>query len=774
MGWSAGHAYFVATEDDAPRLLPTDLWHLEDPEKFESLWRTTEAMSLARGIGLPGRVLEWGKPAWITDVVGDANFLRAQSAKKAGIESAVAFPVVVGREVAAVLEFFSQRAAESDETLLEVMAAVCSQLGHVIERERNEKALREGEERFRATFEQAAVGIAHVTLDGGWLRVNQRLCDILGYSREELLQRTFQEITHSEDLEPNPGYTEQLLAGEIGSFSMEKRYIRKDGSVVWGNLTESLVRDSSGEPSYGIAVIEDISDRKRAEQALSRNEILYRTVVEQAAESIFFVDVETKRVVEANASLSRSLGYSPEELREMYLYDIVAYDRESIDRNLERIVEGEHHFLGEWQYIRKDGSLRDVEVSVSVVPYGSRNAMCIVAHDTTERRWAEENLRRSLSVLLALREAGQVLGSTLSSEEIVSRLLEIMRSVSQLTAAVISVPDGDGELRIWRSAGLDDLRHRARFEREAETARRATMEDEEQRLFRVPGSGSGDGQLVGLCLPLRTKARVVGVLEAYGEESLADRDTMEILGSLTSQAASALENAQLYEELEERGRELQDLVGKLLRVQEEEQRRVAYEVHDGLAQVAVAAHQRLQAFARRHSPDTESGRRDLERILSLVRATVSDARRIIANFRPTTLDDLGLAATLALEVESLREDGYQVDYEEQLGDERLPDTKEIALFRVAQEALNNARKHAQTRRVSIRLGRSGNVAHLEVRDYGRGFDPSRSSAGSGPGERVGIAGMRERVGMLGGELTIVSHPDVGTSIGATVPLTRSR
>ena len=117
MGWSAGHAYFVATEDDAPRLLPTDLWHLEDPEKFESLWRTTEAMSLARGIGLPGRVLAWGKPAWITDVVGDPNFLMAQSAKKAGIESAVAFPVVVGREVAAVLEFFSQRPAESDETL---------------------------------------------------------------------------------------------------------------------------------------------------------------------------------------------------------------------------------------------------------------------------------------------------------------------------------------------------------------------------------------------------------------------------------------------------------------------------------------------------------------------------------------------------------------------------------------------------------------------------------------------------------------------------------
>jgi signal transduction histidine kinase len=275
---------------------------------------------------------------------------------------------------------------------------------------------------------------------------------------------------------------------------------------------------------------------------------------------------------------------------------------------------------------------------------------------------------------------------------------------------------------------------------------------------------------VGLCLPLRVKDRVVGVLEAYGRESLADSDTVELLSSLASQAASALENARLYEQLEEREHALQDLVGKLLGAQEEERRRVAYEVHDGLAQVAVAAHQRLQAFARRHSPGTERGRRDLERILRLVRSTVSDARRIIANLRPTALDDLGLAATLALEVESLREDGYQVDYEENLGDERLPDTVEIALFRIGQEALTNVRKHAQTRRVRIRLRRTGDEAHFEVQDYGRGFDPGLSAGESGPGERVGLAGMRERAGALGGELKIHSRPDAGTFIAVSVPL----
>jgi len=137
------------------------------------------------------------------------------------------------------------------------------------------------------------------------------------------------------------------------------------------------------------------------------------------------------------------------------------------------------------------------------------------------------------------------------------------------------------------------------------------------------------------------------------------------------------------------------------------------------------------------------------------------------------LDDLGLGATLSIEVEQLREDGYQVDYEENLGDQRLPDPVEIALFRIAQEALNNVRKHAQALRVRIRLGRSENEAHLKIQDYGRGFDTAEASTGSGPGERVGLAGMRERVSLLGGELEIDSRPATGTSISVTVPLVGS-
>jgi PAS domain S-box-containing protein len=131
-------------------------------------------------------------------------------------------------------------------------------------------ALRDTEEELRATFEKVAVGVAHVDINGRWLRVNQKLCEILGYSREELLELTFQEITYPEDLETDLNYVRQVLNGEIENYNMEKRYIRKDGSLVWIDLTVSLVKTRASEPKYFIAAIEEINERKQAELALKQ------------------------------------------------------------------------------------------------------------------------------------------------------------------------------------------------------------------------------------------------------------------------------------------------------------------------------------------------------------------------------------------------------------------------------------------------------------------------------------------------------------------------
>ncbi len=140
------------------------------------------------------------------------------------------------------------------------------------------KELEETEESFRVTFEQAAVGISHNDLEGRFSRVNQKFCEIVGYTQDELLTRTFRDITFPDDIRVNLDYVRSLLAGEIENYSMEKRYIRKDGSLVWGHQTVSVVRESTGKPKHFVAVVEDISERKQAEEAL-RQQLLREQLV---------------------------------------------------------------------------------------------------------------------------------------------------------------------------------------------------------------------------------------------------------------------------------------------------------------------------------------------------------------------------------------------------------------------------------------------------------------------------------------------------------------
>jgi PAS domain S-box-containing protein len=146
------------------------------------------------------------------------------------------------------------------------------------------EALRNSGARFSATFENAAVGIARVAPDGCWMEVNQRLCDIVGYTREELITKIFSDITHPDDLESDWNQTRRLLAGEIENYSMEKRYYRRDGSIVWANLTVSLARKANGSPDYLVFVIEDISARKRLEEANLKRVALLADVCAALAE----------------------------------------------------------------------------------------------------------------------------------------------------------------------------------------------------------------------------------------------------------------------------------------------------------------------------------------------------------------------------------------------------------------------------------------------------------------------------------------------------------
>jgi len=209
---------------------------------------------------------------------------------------------------------------------------------------------------------------------------------------------------------------------------------------------------------------------------------------------------------------------------------------------------------------------------------------------------------------------------------------------------------------------------------------------------------------------------------------------------------------------------------KRARLLEEERHHVAYELHDGLAQVAASAHQHLQAFASHYHPRSPQARQALGRALELAQRSVREARRLIAGLRPTALDDFGLATALRLQVEALRSDGWTITYDETLGSERLPPTLETTLFGVAQEALTNARKHARTTRARIALERQGSMIRLEMQDWGCGFEPYTVLREPNLGEHVGLREMQERVELVGGHFLVSSRPGAGTLIVVAVPL----
>lgn len=189
-------------------------------------------------------------------------------------------------QMGAMLRTFNEELDQQVQSRTQALSTTNAALeSEIQERQQIDAALSERDQQFRSTFNQAAVGIAHVSLDGKWLQVNERLCEIVGYSREELLQKTFQDITYPDDLNADLDYVQQMLANQIQTYSMEKRYIRKNGSLIWINLTASLVRTDEGSPKYFISVIEDISQRKRAEAEIQQlNATLEQRVIARTAE----------------------------------------------------------------------------------------------------------------------------------------------------------------------------------------------------------------------------------------------------------------------------------------------------------------------------------------------------------------------------------------------------------------------------------------------------------------------------------------------------------
>lgn len=227
----------------------------------------------------------------------------------------------------------------------------------------------------------------------------------------------------------------------------------------------------------------------------------------------------------------------------------------------------------------------------------------------------------------------------------------------------------------------------------------------------------------------------------------------------------------LFEQMRESEAQFKALARSVWRVQEEERRRLARELHDGLGQNLTALRHRLDALAAAVDPETPSGR-TLAEARQLCDTTLADTRSLSRLLRPQILDDLGLVAALQWLCRSTGE-AAGVEVELEIGAEVEPPDGDLAtlLFRVAQEALTNAVKHAQAQRISVGLAQRERRLALTIVDDGRGCDAGEAMAQGSIGRSSGLAGMRERVRLFGGQFQFVSRPGIGAQVRVQVPLT---
>jgi PAS domain S-box-containing protein len=245
-----------------------------------------------------------------------------------------------------------------------------------------ERRVQESEERFRAIFESAGIGIAVVDVQGRVVESNPAVQTFLGYGEAAFKGMDFSSYSHPADLPSDIHLFRELFKGTRERYQMEKRYIHKDGQLVWGMLTASLVRSPNGEPQYCIRMAEDITARKRSEQALRESEEMFRLMLENAPDSIYIV-ADRGQILEVNGAACTQIGESREHLIGRQIYDFIAPRfAEVAARRLQEKVEGTF----ETAHIRADGTEVPVEFSVHRINFRGQAARLGLAREIKERR----------------------------------------------------------------------------------------------------------------------------------------------------------------------------------------------------------------------------------------------------------------------------------------------------------------------------------------------------------------------------------------------------
>jgi PAS domain S-box-containing protein len=580
-----------------------------------------------------------------------------------------------------------------------------------------------------AMFERTPAGIAMTDAAGRYVQANPAFVRMLGYSAEELAEKTIGDVTHPDDVEASWRVFGDLVQGRRNQADFEKRYIDRNGQVIWARNSVARLTDADGRLRCVVAMVEDITERQRAYEALRESEARLQAFTQNSPAAMYLKDREGRyRFV--NEQFLQRHGLRREQVigrgdEALFAHDqaqhLAERDAEVLARGAPlqseetaRYVEGERHNLV--------SRFPVFDASGGVVGVGG------VATDITETKAAEQALREQRTLLA---EAQKLAG-----------------------LGCWEWDPGSGRLvwseELYRIYGLEGAKVAPSFETYLERVHpedRATVAQGIAGALMDRRGFSFDERIVrpeGGVRQLRSQVEVV-----RDEQGRVVKVVGACLDITDQKHAEAL---------------LRALSRRLVEAEEAERRRIARELHDRVGQNLSALNINLDIVL--GQLEDAPSRRRLEDSLALVDATLQSIENVMADLRPPLLDEYGIGAALAWYAEEYAQrTGIRVavDNAHDAGRPLRPEAA-VALFRIAQEALNNAAKHSAAKSIRVLVeDREGEIV-LSVSDDGKGF-----AAEQAPRGRWGMTTMRERAEAAGGRFSIQSSLGNGTTVRAAVP-----